>query len=140
MKKLLSILILTILLIACEGKEGPTGPAGEDGNANVQIYQFNFNSSDLSQYTDSRFYSFNYDFGVNTNNSSVSIYLSSATTAWYQLPMHEPTFDLSITYYFSGSQFFFDFRTASGDAKSKFIQYMNNDTDFIGKLVLIPGN
>jgi len=140
MIRYISIPLIILFLLGCEGKEGPTGPAGPTGNANVEVITFNVDAfSFTAAGGDTRVFNYPIDIpSFTTNNGAVLLYMSSASVAWFQIPINEPTFPLSIAYYFDAPTILFDVRTNEGNAISKMILFFNGETDYLGRLVIIP--
>ncbi len=146
MIKYISIPLMILFLLSCEGKEGPTGPAGpigqtgQTGDANIIVVTFNVNAFSFTVVNnDARLYIYSIDIPDFTSNSgAVLLYMSSASVAWFQLPINEPTWPLSIVYFFDAPTILLDVRTDVGNARSKMIQYFNGETDYLGRLVIIP--
>jgi hypothetical protein len=142
MKLLFSGIILIFLFIGCKGETGPVGPAGNDGNngnANVQIIEFSFTSFQLTQYSnDSRVYFITKTFPeLVTDDMAILIYFKGTSTSWSQLPMSDPTWPFSITYYFNVPSLSVEIRTDEGDARSKLVLAFGG-TNFDCKMILIP--
>ena len=137
--------ITSLLLFGCKGEQGPTGPPGRDGNANVAIVSFTFSASSFSIVNnDSRVYIYSRSTPELTssvvNGGAVLLYMRSVSIWWQALPQNEPTWPISITYGFAPSSLTIAIRTNAGDAKNKLIQFFGGDTDYQGRLILIPSN
>ncbi|MGD1045633.1 MAG: hypothetical protein ABR936_09950 [Bacteroidota bacterium] len=137
---------LTIsILNGCKGDAGPVGPAGP---SNVNMYTFSFTAYDLiTDGDDTTIYykSFSNSTIANTISSgaAVLLYMESSTSALFALPYtepHNPT--LSITYSFRDHQWLdIDVRTNFGfDARRELILFLNGDTSYIIRLIVIPAN
>ena len=144
------VVLFIMFLIGCEGKEGATGPAGptgldgqtgQTGNANIIVVTFNVNAFSFTIVNnDARLYIYLIDIpDFTSNDGAVLLYMRSASGSWFQqLPINEPTWPLSIVYYFDAPTILLDVRTDVGNARSKMIQYFNGETNYLGRLVIIP--
>lgn len=135
-----TLAIIPSFMAGCAGKQGPVGPTGD---ANVNIVTFSFSASSLSIISgDTRVYDYSrftpeLDSSI-VDSGAILLYIRSSSVAWEQLPISDPTWPISVNFGFVPDYLTIDVRTATGDAKTQFIQFYRGDTDYQARLVLIP--
>jgi hypothetical protein len=131
-------------LIGCKGDSGPIGPTGTKGNANVNMYVFSFNASDLIMgSSDSTYYYISFldsTIARTIHSGAAALLYLESDSLWNPLPYtepHEPT--LSIAYYFKNQSLYIEVITSHGDARSRLISFLNGDIYQL-RLIVIPAN